>query len=361
MVYAVIMAGGSGTRFWPFSTQSNPKQFHQLFGRGTMLQNTAERISGLISQQQVMVVTNDSYTNIVADQLPMALPKNIIGEPVAKNTAPCVAIAAALLEHQDPDAVMVVLPADHHITMPEAFLDVLEGAVTVAKKGEDLVTIGIKPSFAETGFGYIEADTKGSNTNGDERVFQVKAFKEKPDLKTAEYFLEQGNYFWNSGMFVWKASKVLQEIQAHLPAMYDLLERAKPEFGTDLEAAAIKDFYMECESISIDYGIMEKAASVKVIPGDFGWNDVGSWSAVYELSEKDKESNALQALNYCLVDSNNNLIFSKSEKMMALVGVENMAVVETEKALLICDLRNAQGVKQVVEQLKASQELKSFS
>ena len=322
-----------------------------------MLQNTAERISGLISQQQVMVVTNDSYTNIVAEQLPMALPKNIIGEPVAKNTAPCVAIAAALLEHQDPDAVMVVLPADHHITMPEAFLDVLEGA----KKGEDLVTIGIKPSFAETGFGYIEADTKGSNTNGDERVFQVKAFKEKPDLKTAEYFLEQGNYFWNSGMFVWKASKVLQEIQAHLPAMYDLLERAKPEFGTDLEAAAIKDFYMECESISIDYGIMEKAASVKVILGDFGWNDVGSWSAVYELSEKDKESNALQALNYCLVDSNNNLIFSKSEKMMALVGVENMAVVETEQALLICDLRNAQGVKQVVEQLKASQELKSFT
>ena len=326
-----------------------------------MLQNTAERISGLISQQQVMVVTNDSYTDIVAEQLPMALPKNIIGEPVAKNTAPCVAIAAALLEHQDPDAVMVVLPADHHITMPEAFLDVLEGAVTVAKKGEDLVTIGIKPSFAETGFGYIEADTKGSNTNGDERVFQVKAFKEKPDLKTAEYFLEQGNYFWNSGMFVWKASKVLQEIQAHLPAMYDLLERAKPEFGTDLEAAAIKDFYMECESISIDYGIMEKAASVKVIPGDFGWNDVGSWSAVYELSEKDKESNALRALNYCLVDSNNNLIFSKSEKMMALVGVENMAVVETEQALLICDLRNAQGVKQVVEQLKASQELKSFT
>ena len=326
-----------------------------------MLQNTAERISGLISQQQVMVVTNDSYTNIVVEQLPMVLPKNIIGEPVAKNTAPCVALAAALLEHQDPDAVMVVLPADHHITMPEAFLDVLEGAVTVAKKGEDLVTIGIKPSFAETGFGYIEADTKGSNTNGDERVFQVKAFKEKPGLKTAEYFLEQGNYFWNSGMFVWKASKVLQEIQAHLPAMYDLLERAKPEFGTDLEAAAIKDFYMECESISIDYGIMEKAASVKVIPGDFGWNDVGSWSAVYELSEKDKESNALQALNYCLVDSNNNLIFSKSEKMMALVGVENMAVVETEQALLICDLRNAQGVKQVVEQLKASQELKSFT
>ena len=325
------------------------------------MQNTAERISGLISHQQVMVVTNDNYTNIVAEQLPLALPKNIIGEPVAKNTAPCVAITAALLEHQDPDAVMVVLPADHHIMMPEAFLDVLEVAVTVAKKGEDLVTVGIQPSFAETGFGYIEADTRGSNTGGDEGVFQVKAFKEKPDLKTAEYFLEQGNYFWNSGIFVWKASKVLQEIQAHLPAMYDLLERAKPEFGTDLEAGAIKDFYMECEPISIDYGIMEKAASVKVIPGDFGWNDVGSWSAVYELSEKDKESNALQALNYCMVDSNNNLIFSKCEKMMALVGVENMAVVETDQALLICDLRNAQGVKQVVEQLKASQELRSFT
>jgi mannose-1-phosphate guanylyltransferase len=326
-----------------------------------MLQNTAERISGIIPQQQVMVVTNERYTQIIAEQLPMVLEKNIIGEPVAKNTAPCVAIAAALLENQDPDAVMVVLPADHHITMPEAFLYVLEKAVSVAKKGDDLVTIGIQPSFAETGFGYIEANVKGTDSSGVQQAFQVMAFKEKPDQKTAEYFLEQDNYFWNSGMFVWKASRVLQEIQEHLPVMYELLERAKPEFGTDLEAAAIKDFYMECESISIDYGIMEKASSVKVVPGSFGWNDVGSWSAVYELSEKDNESNALEALNYCLVDSNNNLIFSKSEKMIALVGVENMAVVETEKALLICDLHNAQGVKQVVEQLKASQELKIFT
>lgn len=361
MVYAVIMAGGFGTRFWPFSTQSNPKQFHQIFGRGTMLQNTAERISSLIPQPQVMVVTNESYTDIVAEQLPKALQKNIIGEPVAKNTAPCVAIAAALLEFHDPDAVMVVLPADHHITKPETFSNVLEGAISVAQKGNDLVTIGIEPSFAETGFGYIEAELNEQNNQADERAFKVTAFKEKPDQKTAEYFLEQGNYFWNSGMFVWKASRVLQEIQEHLPAMYELLQRAKTEFGTEFEATAVKDFYMDCESISIDYGIMEKASSVKVIPGDFGWNDVGSWSAVYELSEKDNDSNALEVLNYCLVDSNNNLIFSKSEKMIALVGVENMAVVETEKAMLICDLHNAQGVKDVVEQLKASNQFNGFT
>ena len=361
MVYAVIMAGGSGTRFWPFSTQSNPKQFHQLFGRGTMLQNTVERVSGIIPQQQVMVVTNECYKDIVAEQLPKALSKNIIGEPVAKNTAPCVAIAAALLEHQDPDAVMVVLPADHHITKPEEFCKILKSAVITAKKGDDLVTIGIRPHFAETGFGYIEADLMGSANAADERGFQVTAFKEKPDQKTADFFLKQGNYFWNSGMFVWKTSQILQEIQGHLPAMYELLQRAKAEFGTKLEAAAINDFYMDCEAISIDYGIMEKAASVKVIPGDFGWNDVGSWLAVYELFEKDKDSNALEALNYCLIDSNNNLIFSKSEKVIALVGVKNMAVVETEKALLVCDLHNAQGVKEVVEQLNASKELKSFT
>ena len=361
MVYAVIMAGGSGTRFWPFSTQSNPKQFHQLFGRGTMLQNTVERVSGIIPQQQVMVVTNERYKDIVAEQLPKVLSKNIIGEPVAKNTAPCVAIAAALLEHQDPDAVMVVLPADHHITKPKEFCKILESAVTTAKKGDDLVTIGIQPHFAEIGFGYIEADLMEPINTADKRGFQVTAFKEKPDQKTADFFLKQGNYFWNSGMFVWRASRVLQEIQEHLPAMYELLQRAKAEFGTKLEAAAINDFYMGCESISIDYGIMEKAASVKVIPGDFGWNDVGSWLAVYELSQKDKDSNAPEALNYCLIDSNNNLIFSKSEKVIALVGVKNMAVVETGKALLICDLHNAQRVKEVVEQLNASKELKSFT
>ena len=361
MVYAVIMAGGSGTRFWPFSTQSNPKQFHQLFGRGTMLQNTVERVSGIIPQQQVMVVTNERYKDIVAEQLPKVLSKNIIGEPVAKNTAPCVAIAAALLEHQDPDAVMVVLPADHHITKPKEFCKILESAVTTAKKGDDLVTIGIQPHFAEIGFGYIEADLMEPINTTDKRGFQVTAFKEKPDQKTADFFLKQGNYFWNSGMFVWRASRVLQEIQEHLPAMYELLQRAKAEFGTKLEAAAINDFYMGCESISIDYGIMEKAASVKVIPGDFGWNDVGSWLAVYELSQKDKDSNAPEALNYCLIDSNNNLIFSKSEKVIALVGVKNMAVVETGKALLICDLHNAQRVKEVVEQLNASKELKSFT
>ena len=361
MVYAVIMAGGAGTRFWPFSTQSNPKQFHQLFGRGTMLQNTVERVSGIIPQQQVMVVTNECYKDIVAEQLPKALSKNIIGEPVAKNTAPCVAIAAALLERQDPDAVMVVLPADHHITKPKEFCKILESAVTTAKKGDDLVTIGIHPLFAETGFGYIEADLMEPTNTADERGFQVTAFKEKPDQKTADFFLKQGNYFWNSGMFVWRASQVLQEIQEHLPVMYELLQRAKAEFGTKREAAAINDFYMDCESISIDYGIMEKAASVKVIPGDFGWNDVGSWLAVYELFEKDKDSNALEALNYCLIDSSNNLIFSKSEKVIALVGVENMAVVETGKALLICDLQNAQRVKEVVEQLNASKELKSFT
>ena len=357
MVHAVIMAGGSGTRFWPMSTRSNPKQFHRLFGDGTMLQNTAKRIEPIISQDRVMVVTNERYGEVVAEQMPKVPASQIIGEPVAKNTAPCVAIAAALLHHKDPDAVMVVLPADHHITDETGFLSVLEEAIQAALSDEVLVTIGITPSFPETGFGYIESE-EGAPEEGPRKVL---AFKEKPDQLTAQKFLDSGNYYWNSGMFVWRASTVLRAIQQHLPEMYDLLEQVKPEFGTGMESLAIKDFYMDAESISIDYGIMESSDNVLVVPGDFGWNDVGSWSAVYELTDKDAAGNALQSIYHTVAGSNNNLLMSGGEKMIALVGMENTAVIETDDAILICNLNHTQGVKQVVEHLSSREDLKKFS
>ncbi|WP_421773267.1 mannose-1-phosphate guanylyltransferase [Gracilimonas sp.] len=360
MVYAVIMAGGSGTRFWPKSTKELPKQFLSLFGEGTMIQNTAKRIESLIPQEQVMVVTNDSYVDIVKNQLPKVPDENIVGEPVAKNTAPCVAIAAEMLYKKDPEAVMVVLPADHHITDPDAFNQYLESAIAKAESGDHLVTIGIRPDRPETGFGYIHSDNASIEEVKENKVHPVIAFTEKPDLPTAEKFLDSGDYFWNSGMFVWKAEVVLKEIERHLPSMYEEVKAASPELYTDMHEAAVNDFYHACESISIDYGIMENSDSVFVVPGEFGWNDVGSWSAVYELADKDKLGNAVQTMFATFAGSENNLVFSNSEKMISLVGVESIAVVETDDAILVCDLNTAQGVKQIVEQLKAAEDLQKF-
>ncbi len=360
MVYAVIMAGGSGTRFWPKSTKALPKQFLNLFGEGTMIQNTAKRIEPIIPQERIMVVTNESYVSIVKEQLPKVPDENIVGEPVAKNTAPCVAIAAELLYKKDPDATMVVLPADHHITNPERFLEYLDSAIKKAESGQHLVTIGINPDKPETGFGYIHAKGSEKEDFAGNVVHPVRAFTEKPDLATAEQFVASGEYFWNSGMFVWKASTVLREIEAHLPTMYEELSKTSDELYTDYHIPSIKDFYYACESISIDYGIMERSNSVFVVPGEFGWNDVGSWSAVFDLAEKDKLGNAIQSVNATFAAAENNLIVSNSEKMISLVGLDNVAVVETDSAILVCNLNTSQGVKQIVDQLKAAEDLNRF-
>ena len=360
MVYAVIMAGGSGTRFWPKSTKKYPKQFLNLFGEGTMIQNTANRIREIIPQERILVVTNDDYVDIVKEQLPKVPDTNIVGEPVAKNTAPCVAIAAELLLKQDPDAVMVVLPADHHITDPDEFQNILNAAIAKAKEGSDLVTIGIKPDRPETGFGYIHADDSQVELLKERSIEKVRGFKEKPDVNTAQKFLDDGNYYWNSGMFIWRADSVLKEFSTQLPDMHELLKNTSEDLYTDLHNAAINEFYFDCDSVSIDYGIMEGAKSVFVVPGEFGWNDVGSWTAVYDLGEKNKDQNSIQAVNVTFAGSQKNLVVSNSGKMISLVGMENVAVVETEGAILVCDLNQAQGVKEIVEQLKGSEDLKKF-
>lgn len=360
MIYAVIMAGGSGTRFWPKSTKALPKQFLNLFGEGTMIQNTAKRIEPIIPQERIMVVTNESYVSIVKEQLPKVPDENIVGEPVAKNTAPCVAIAAELLYKKDPDAVMVVLPADHHITEPNQFLKYVHSAIKKAESGEHLVTIGIHPDKPETGFGYIHANGSIKEEFNEHVVHPVRAFTEKPNIATAEQFVASGEYFWNSGMFVWKASTVLKEIQTYLPAMYDELSKCSEELYTDYHIPSIKDFYYACESVSIDYGIMEQSKSVFVVPGEFGWNDVGSWSAVFELASKDASGNAIQSIHATFAAAEHNLVVSNSEKMISLVGVDHIAVVETDDSILICNLNTAQGVKQIVDQLKASEDLQKF-
>ena len=325
-----------------------------------MIQNTAKRIEDIIPQERVMVVTNESYVPIVKEQLPKVPEENIVGEPVAKNTAPCVAIAAELLFKKDPDAVMVVLPADHHITDEETFVQILKSAVAKAESGKHLVTIGIQPSRPETGFGYIHAQSSSQEVFEGNAIHPVRAFTEKPDEPTAREFVESGEYFWNSGMFIWKAETVLKEIESHLPDMYEELKATSEELYGSTHIPAINDFYHACESISIDYGIMEKAESVFVVPGDFGWNDVGSWTAVYELAEKDKLGNAVQSLNATFADASSNLVLSSGDKMISIVGLDNVAVVETEDAILVCNLDKAQGVKQIVEQLKATKDYEDF-
>ncbi|MEX0608718.1 MAG: mannose-1-phosphate guanylyltransferase [Balneolaceae bacterium] len=360
MTYAVIMAGGAGTRFWPKSTKALPKQFLNLFGEGTMIQNTAKRIEGLIPQERILVVTNDSYGDIVREQLPSVPDENIVGEPVAKNTAPCVAIAAEMLYKKDPDAIMVVLPADHHIENTAEFNEILKAAIAKAHGGENLVTLGITPSHPETGFGYIHGDVSSSENINGKKVHPVSAFTEKPNEKTANEFLDSGDYYWNSGMFIWTAKAVLNEIKKQLPEMHALAKKAGEGLFTNKHSDSINEFYHSCESISIDYGIMEGAEQVFVVPGEFGWNDVGSWTAVYDLGDKTEDGNVIQSKNATFNEASHNYVHSESGKMISVVGVDGVAVVETDNAILVCRLDKAQNVKEIVQQLKEKQEFKKF-
>jgi len=351
MTYAVIMAGGIGSRYWPKSTKDLPKQFLNLFGEETMIQATVNRLQGFIELDACLVVTNASYTDIVRKQLPDLPGEMIIGEKVARNTAPCVAAAAAILYRKNPESVMTVLPADHHITNPEKFNSILEKAVEVAAKDESPVTIGIKPTHPETGYGYINFDKKEEVDIGGESVFAVNKFTEKPDREKAIQFLNSDNYLWNSGMFIWKTSVILDAFKRHLPEVFKLIEKFSESGNIERN---MDQFYQACPSISIDHGIMEKADNVRVIPGEFGWNDVGSWKAVYELSDKDKNSNAVQANNIFLKNSKGNLIQSNSGKIIAVIGVDNVVVVETDNGILVCNLDNTQDVKKVVEYFNLS-------
>ncbi|MDZ7772707.1 MAG: mannose-1-phosphate guanylyltransferase [Balneolaceae bacterium] len=363
MLHAIIMAGGSGTRFWPRSTRDRPKQFLRLFGERTMLQNTIDRLDPLIPSGRCWVVTNERYRELATNQVPDVPGDQVVGEPVARNTAPCVALAAALLLEKDPEATMAVLPADHLIGRPGEFRHILETAQKkVTANPDTLVTVGIRPDRPETGYGYIEFHDRASSREkiSGQTVFEVLQFREKPDEATARAFLASGNFLWNSGMFVWKARTILEEFRRHMPQLGALLGPLQSALAEGRAEEGIASFYQACPSESIDYGIMEKSDSVHVVPGDFDWNDVGSWRAVYDLRPKDGEGNVLQTEHHALISSSGNLIQSESGKLVALVGMENTVVVETDRALLVCNLDRAQNVKQIVQQLEEDEETKQF-
>ncbi len=346
MNYAIIMAGGSGTRFWPLSRKALPKQFLSLFGGSSLLRQTYERIRPLFPDERIFVVTNSRYINLVQAQLPELRPDTIIGEVAAKNTAPCVAMAATLIRELDKDAVMAVLPSDHSIADDDAFREILQLSLNQAATTGALFTIGIKPDRPETGYGYIQYD---KSTMATSPVFQVKTFAEKPDFETARSFLKSGDFLWNSGMFVWRADSIIKEFDAHLPSVSRLCSDMMASLISGDRQLSIDTFYQSVVSISIDYGIMEKAADVRVIPADIGWSDVGSWHAAWQLAEKDENGNSVNGSMVEMVGTKNSYVRNTGDKLIALVGMDDVIVVDTDDAILIMPRDKSQEIRDLMD------------
>ena len=348
-MYAVIMAGGKGTRFWPRSRERRPKQLINIVGRRSMVQQTIARIAHLLPVEDVLVVAGDAHGEELRRQLAELPPENILLEPVGRNTAACIGLAALLVQHRDPSAVMVVLPADHLITDEELFHSALRAAVAMARKEPTLITLGIRPASPETGYGYIEAGDRAAKAQEHE-FYKVISFHEKPDLEQARHYLERGNFFWNSGMFVWQAEAILAAMESYLPGLYADLHRLKPFLDTDELDREINRVYPDLESISIDYGVMEKADNVLMIPADFGWNDLGSWASMAEIWPKDDQGNAHQG-EIMTMESRGNVVFCE-EKLCVLLGVDDLIVVDTEEALLVCPVNRAQDIGRILDLMK---------
>ena len=347
-ITAVIMAGGRGERFWPKSRNNCPKQFLSLTAdKETMIQKTVKRLGKIVEPEDVFVVTNAAYREIVETQLPQIPKENILSEPCARNTAPCIAYAAAVIKKKYDDAVMLVLPSDHLIGYVNIYHRALRKAIAAAEEGQNLVTIGITPTYPETGYGYINfGDEKGD-------AFEVERFVEKPDLTTAKKYLASGDYLWNSGMFVWKVSSIMANIQKFMPEVYDGASRIGESFGTDdFEEVLIREFEA-FPSESIDFGIMEKAENIYTIPGSFGWDDVGSWLAMERINETDDDKNYIEG-DVIAVDSKRTTICG-GKRLIAAVGTRDLIIVDTDDVLLVCSKNSTQDVKKVISKLKGQE------
>jgi mannose-1-phosphate guanylyltransferase len=350
-MFAVIMAGGRGTRFWPRSREKNPKHLLDILSEKTIVRETVDRIKSLITPNNILVVTGKKHARALIKQLPEIPCRNIIIEPEGRNTAACIGLAALHIRKIVPDAIMIVLPSDHAIADSRKFIDVLDAAAKIAAQKDGLVTIGIKPSSVQTGFGYIEKAISFQHI-ANEEVFRVKSIREKPDFQQAQAFIQNGNFYWNSGMFIWKASTILKEIARWLPDLYAGLMKINEALGSPDEAAIVPRVYKKLASISIDYGVMEKADNVFMLQGDFGWSDVGSWDALWEISAKDSKGNVLTGGGKTILeDSERSLVYS-SKKLVALVGIKDLIIVETKDALLICKKGSSQNVKKVIKALE---------
>lgn len=340
--FLIIMAGGIGTRFWPISRSSNPKQFHDVLGVGkTMLQQTAERYEGIIPQENIYVVTSEEFADLVQQQLPYLSPDQILKEPQRRNTAPCIAYAAYKIGKKHPNATLVVAPADHVILKEETFRTKISLAIATAQN-KSLVTLGILPTRPDTGYGYIQFQS------GDAEAKTVKTFTEKPHLELAQAFLESGDYVWNAGIFVFTIPTFKRELEKNLSRLAEQFEEGEASYYTAEENDFIRKVYAVCKSISVDNGIMEKAQDVKVILADIGWSDLGTWKSMYEIHEKDLNQNVITG-NVLTYDSQNCIIRTPTNKLVVIQGLNNFIVAEHDNALMICPKDQEQEVKKFVE------------
>jgi mannose-1-phosphate guanylyltransferase len=348
------MAGGIGSRFWPFSRTTFPKQFHDVMGTGkTMIQQTADRYRNICPQENILVVTNKDYAELVKSQLPWMTENQILLEPMGRNTAPCVAYAAFKIFAKNPDANLVVCPADHVILMEETFERVILEALESTQKSDRLLTLGMKPTRPDTGYGYIQFHEIP------DPVKKVKTFTEKPELEIARKFLESGDFVWNAGIFIWNARSIIHALEKHQPELYEIFNDGIQHMWTANEQSFINNTYPQCKNISVDNGIMEKATNVYVMLADFGWSDLGTWKSLYELSDKDENGNVVNA-NAMLYDTYNSVVRVGKDKLVVLEGVDNLIVAEADGVIMICHKDHEQRVKDFVSDAKQSAANKKF-
>ncbi|MCQ1529024.1 mannose-1-phosphate guanylyltransferase [Lutispora saccharofermentans] len=357
MNYALIMCGGSGSRFWPKSRKAYPKQFLNPLGPDTMLQSTFSRIRNLIPIENIYVVTNKNYVDIIREQLPELGEDNLIVEPMQKETATCIGHSAVRLMKKDSEAVMVVLPSDHHIENENAFITTLQQGMLIAENSKHLITIGVKPTRPETAYGYIQIGKK-IDEEWPIDTYKVRRFTEKPNKEKAAEFIEDGRYLWNSGMFIWKASSLLKQYKKHLPEIYESLKAIRDGLGTDNEFSILEEEYEKIEGISIDYGIMEKSKDVYVIECNFGWDDIGNWTAMERYMERDEWGNQTKGI-FFQMDSRDCIVCGE-KRLIAAIGVNDLIIVDTDDVLLICRRERDQDIKELLSKLGENVELKDY-
>lgn len=347
--YVVIMAGGIGSRFWPMSRTGFPKQFLDILNTGkTLIQWTFDRFAHFIPTENIFVVTSHEYASIVKDQLPLIPMENILGEPSRKNTAPCIAYISFKLQQKDPQASLIVAPADHIILDNLGFNKVCLEALNFVNKYNAFITLGIKPTHPNTGYGYIQYEQHAITDS----VYKVKTFTEKPNAELAKTFVSSGEFLWNAGIFVWQVKNIIKAFENYLPEMYEVFAAEKDKFNTDREEAALNEIYPQCTNISIDFGIMEKADNVYVIPSSFGWSDLGTWTSAYENLAKDDFGNAIAGDNVMAIEASNCMVHAPQDKLILIQGMDNYIIVDTKDVLLICRKDKEQDIKDYVAEVK---------
>ncbi len=343
------MAGGVGSRFWPVSTQHFPKQFHDMLGTGeTLIQKTFNRLARLIPSENIFILTNERYNDLVFEQLQGVTKRQVVLEPAMRNTAPCILYASLKIQKENKDAVMIVAPSDHWIEDEDTFSENVKTAFDFCESNDALMTLGITPTFPNTGYGYIEYDKTSTN-----EIKSVNQFREKPDYETAKTFLDQGNFLWNAGIFMWSVKTVINTFKSNQPELFELFESGFNVYNTEFEDDFIRDNYGKAENISVDYAIMEKSGNVYVIPATFDWNDLGTWGSLYDKLDKDKNANAVVNSKVLLEDSNGNMIRSKKDKIVVVDGLNDYIIVDKDEVLLIFPKEKEQDIKKVLQNVKA--------